>query len=315
MPSRPLRPVAPLSKRSMAAALVACFTIATVVACSDDANATEPTARRDYGVEQTLGNGKVRTYVTHASNGAPTEVGVAFSEAAMDGLPAAASAMKADAGMAHADMPAAHNMAMSTQLLLDLPAGHGTQYTFVQLDWNPAGHEPPGIYDLPHFDFHFYNISKAEWNAIDPSNPAYVASARNAPDAQYARAFFVNPAVALNAPAEAVAVPKMGVHWLDAKSPELQGLVGNPGGFKPFTTTYIQGAWNGKFIFEEPMITRAHIMAKKTATVDSVRDQVLPLTSALKASPAGYYPSAYRITYDPSAKEYRIALSGLTYRN
>ncbi len=124
----------------------------------------------------------------------------------------------------------------------------------------------------------------------------------------------MNAAVAANAPAEAVTVPRMGLHWLDAKSPELQGMVGNPAGFKPFTTTYIQGAWNGKFIFEEPMITRAHIMAKKTAVADSVRDQIIPLTTALKASPAGYYPSAYRIMYDANAKEYRIALTQLSYR-
>jgi hypothetical protein len=26
----------------------------------------------------------------------------------------------------------------------------------VGLNWNPHGHIPPGVYDLPHFDFHFY---------------------------------------------------------------------------------------------------------------------------------------------------------------
>ena len=106
------------------------------------------------------------------------------------------------------------------------------------------------------------HISKAERDLIVPSNPQYVESARNAPDGQHARAFFVNPAVAMNAPAEAVAVPKMGVHWVNAKSPELQGMVGNPAGCKPFTATFIQGAWNGTFIFEEPMITRAYIMTE-----------------------------------------------------
>jgi hypothetical protein len=262
-------------------------------------------ARREYGMSQTLGNGKVRTYVVRKDgNGAPIEIGVAISESAMEGLPAPMNHGGAD--------KAGH--VMGTEILLDLPANHGTQFKFVQLDWNPAGHEPPGVYDVPHFDFHFYNITKEERDAIVPSNPQYVASARNAPDGQSAREFFVNPAVALKAPAEAVAVPKMGVHWLDARSPELQGLVGNPQGFKPFTATYIQGAWNGKFIFEEPMITRAHIMARKAATDSAGRDQIIPLSSAVKASPAGYYPAAYRITYDPAAKEYRIALTQLAHR-
>jgi hypothetical protein len=284
-------------------------TIAAIAACGEESSATSPGARREYGAPQALGNGQVRTYpVREDGTGAPVELGVAFSEAAMDNLPAAPAAMPEHAAM----NASAHAMMM--ELLLDLPANHGTQYNFVQLDWNPAGHEPPGIYDIPHFDFHFYNVSKAERDLIDPSNPQYVASARNAPDGQYARAFFVNTAVALNAPAEAVAVPKMGVHWLNTKSPELQGMVGNPEGFRPFTATYIQGAWNGRFIFEEPMITRAHIMAKRTATDPTVRDQLIPITAALKASPAGYYPGAYRIMYDAASKEYRVALTQLSYR-
>ena len=263
-------------------------------------------ARREYGSAQSLGNGKVRAYVVRKDGtGAPIEIGVAFSEAAMDNLPPAMHHAGADANAGHV---------MGTEVILDLPANHGTQFKFVQVGWNPAGHEPPGVYDVPHFDFHFYNISKGERDKIVPTNPEYVASARNAPDGQYAREFFVNPAVALKAPAEAVAVPLMGVHWLDARAPELQGLVGNPQGAKPFTATYIQGAWNGKFIFEEPMITRAHIMSRKTAANAAERDQIIPLSSAVKASPAGYYPAAYRITYDAATKEYRIALTQLAHK-
>jgi hypothetical protein len=263
-------------------------------------------ARREYGSAQSLGNGQVRAYVVRKDGtGAPIEVGVAFSEAAMENLPAAMHHAGADAAGAHV---------MSTELILQLPANHGTQFKFVQVGWNPAGHEPPGVYDLPHFDFHFYNISKDERDKIVPTNPEYVTSARNAPEGQYAREFFVNPAVALKAPAEALAVPQMGVHWLDARSPELQRMVGNPDGYKPFTATYIQGAWNGKFIFEEPMITRAHIMARKSATDSAGRDQIIPLSSAVKASPAGYYPAAYRIQYDAASKEYRVALTKLAYK-
>jgi hypothetical protein len=106
----------------------------------------------------------------------------------------------------------------------------------------------------------------------------------------------------------------MGVHWINARSPELQGMVGNPQGYKPFTATYIQGAWNGKFIFEEPMITRAHILARKAATNSAERDQIIPLSSSAKVSTAGYYPAAYRIQYDAASKEYRIALTKLAYR-
>ena len=284
--------------------------LAAVTACSDDANSTEPVALREYGPAVAIGNGQVRSYVVKKSSGnsVAQEIGVAFSEAAMDNLPAASMAMM-DGG---ANM-SAH--AMMTEILLDLPTGHGTQYKFVQVDWNPAGHEPPGIYDVPHFDFHFYNISKAERDLIDPSNPQFVTNARNFPDSTYARSYFVNQAVVLNAPAEALTVPRMGLHWLDAKSPELQGMVGNPAGYKPFTATFIQGSWAGAFIFEEPMITRAHLLSRKAAVADSARDQFIPLTSAQRVSPAGFYPTAYRITYDPAAKEYRVALTNLVRRD
>jgi hypothetical protein len=32
-------------------------------------------------------------------------------------------------------------------------------------------------------------------------------------------------------------------------------------------------------------------------------------------APAGYYPNGYRVGYDAQAKEYRIALTGLGWRN
>ncbi|MBS1566007.1 MAG: hypothetical protein JST39_16585, partial [Bacteroidetes bacterium] len=41
-----------------------------------------------------------------------------------------------------------------------------TPFRHVGLDWNPLGHEPAGIYDRPHFDFHFYMISEADRTAI-----------------------------------------------------------------------------------------------------------------------------------------------------
>jgi hypothetical protein len=42
---------------------------------------------------------------------------------------------------------------------------------FATLDWNPLGHEPEGIFDVPHFDFHFYMISNQERLSITPLAP------------------------------------------------------------------------------------------------------------------------------------------------
>jgi hypothetical protein len=103
----------------------------------------------------------------------------------------------------------------------------------------------------------------------------------------------------------------MGVHWMDVRSPELQGLAGHPENAKPFTKTFLYGSWDGKFIFDEPMITRAYLMAKHDATDPAVSDERIPVPTAAHYAPAGSYPSAYRLTYDAKAKKYRIALTQL----
>jgi hypothetical protein len=51
------------------------------------------------------------------------------------------------------------------------------------------------------------------------------------------------------------------------------------------------------------MITRDYIMSKRQASDPAVRDEIIPVPTAPRYAPAGYYPSAYRITYDAEAKE------------
>ena len=89
-------------------------------------------------------------------------------------------------------------------------------------------------------------------------------------------------------------------------------MAGHPENAKPFTKTFIYGSWDGQFIFDEPMITRAYLMSKREATDPAVRDELIPVPTAPRYSPAGFYPGAYRISYDPSAKEYHVALTQLT---
>jgi len=302
--------------RSFATAGVA-LAIASFVACSepgstgvtsntsaslDRAGFDQAGAHRQYGAAQQVGNGTVRTYiVTDQKNGGrPLEVGVALSEQALEGLPAPVESTDPMA-----------NMHMYT---LELPARNPTQYKFVQFDWNPKGHEPDSVYTYAHFDFHFYTVPVEVRNSILPSDPQYAAKAANYPAPEYRPPFYLDAATAANAPATAVTIPVMGLHWLDVRSPELQKLTGNPAGYRPFTKTFIYGTWDGQFIFDEPMITRAYILEKKTATDPSVVDEVVPVPTAQKYSPAGFYPSAYRITWDAQQKEYRIALTQLSWK-
>ena len=307
-----------MSRTRIVATASVALAVASFVACTDPgstgvaSNTTasldragfdQAGAHRQYGTPQKVGNGTVRTYiVTDQKNGArPLEVGVALSEQAMEGLPAP---------VASTDPMA--NMHMYT---LDLPAKNPTQYKFVQFDWNPKGHEPDSVYTYAHFDFHFYTVPVEVRNSILPSDPQYAAKAANYPAPEYRPPFYLDAATAANAPAAAVTIPMMGLHWLDVRSPELQKLTGNPAGYRPFTKTFIYGTWDGQFIFDEPMITRAYILEKKTTADPSLADEVVPVPTAAKYSPAGFYPSAYRITWDAQQKEYRVALTQLAWRD
>lgn len=222
----------------------------------------------------------------------------------MDSLPAPKHA--------HGQMSAdAHDM---HRFDLELPADNPTPFRFVEFGWNPAGHEPPGVWDTPHFDFHFYTVPVSVRNAIVPSDPQFAAKAARYPEAALRPEFYLDAATAARVTPAQATVPQMGVHWIDVRTPEVQAMAGHPENYRAFTRTYIRGSWDGQFIFEEPMITRAHLLAKKAAADAAVQDEVIPVSVPGRYAVAGFYPEAYRITWDAKAREYRVALTQLTWR-
>lgn len=254
------------------------------------AEASSSVMQTFYGPAKAVGAGGARSYVT-LSNGLPVAIGFELEEDTLRGLPgpmqhhkmAAPSPGTTDYLLEHADM---------TEFLLDLPEqAQATPFKFLELDWNPAGHDPSGIYDKPHFDFHFYTITKAERDAIDPADPDFARKGKLLPQPELVPASYITPSpIAL--------VPRMGVHWVSSQAEELHG--------KPFTQTFIHGSWNGRMIFFEPMITKAFL--------DSNPDVTLPISSAKCYEPAGYYPTAYSIRYDENTRIYRVSLSGFEHR-
>jgi len=296
-----------LSALLLVVAIAACTTASAERAPAEKAKgeSADPT-NRQYGPATRMGNGSVRTYVQFDLGGAPTEVGVAVEEAALEGLPAAMKmAHKPSDGMEHVD---------SHVFDLTLPDNNKTPYKFVELDWNPGGHEPPGVYDEPHFDFHFYRIDKSIRDGIDPklmSKEQYLAKSGNLPP----KAEWVPSYAALSAPGTPVlAVPRMGTHWVDVRTPELQAMFGKPEAFRKFTTTFLHGSWDGIFIFDEPMITRSFILGRKTAALEAQRDSIIKLDEPQAYGAPGYFPGAYRVTYEASSGQYLIALTQLTQK-
>jgi hypothetical protein len=91
------------------------------------------------------------------------------------------------------------------------------------------------------------------------------------------------------------AIEQMGVHGVDPNGPEFCG--------KPFTQTFVYGYYRGKLTFVEPMVAKSFLESKPDTTT-SVR------VAAAYSLPS-YYPSRYRIGYDPASDQYTIAITGL----
>ncbi len=245
--------------------------------------------RTAFGPPVTFGGGTAKTFVTQDEKGQPTTLGVVLSAAALERPPTHSTH--------HGDVETIEEGGMTTvafPIALAFPAdAKHAPYTYTSLAWNPQGHAPRSIYDRPHFDLHFYMVSEAEVNAIDPSDPAFEKKAARAktPMAAYVPARYV---------ATPDAIPRMGVHWVDAASPELNG--------QPFTATFLYGFWDGKMVFVEPMITTAYLKSVKRAPGQVVRFDVQQPKTFERP---GFYPTAYSIRYDSGRDEYVIALEGL----
>lgn len=255
-----------VARRSAGAAIIVMGVL--VSACSSNSTGADPGPTTEYGAAVILGNGTARSYQV-LQKGVPTELGVALSQGALDSLP-----MTPQMGGYEYPLP--------------LPSGNTTQFQVVGLNWNPSGHPPPMVYTVPHFDIHFYMISSTERNAIVPSDPAFATKAAYLPTADFRLAGYVP-----GAPGDAV--PRMGLHWSDSNAGEFHG--------QAFTRTFILGSWDGRFIFLEPMVTRAYLLTHP--------DEVIPLGSASQHAINGYYPAGYRVSWNAAGAEWRIAMTNL----
>lgn len=154
----------------------------------------------------------------------------------------------------------------------------------LDLDFNAGGHPPPGVYNVPHFDMHFYTITAAEQDAIDCADKTMPAADR------VPQGFMVIP------PDAPMCEAKMGFHAPDLSAPELQP---SPA---PFTRTMVLGYYGGKMNFIEPMATRAFLLEKK--------DFTLAIGKPAKLGRKAWYPSTCTGKFDATKNAWSISLSG-----
>lgn len=226
-----------------------------------------PSERTRWGSAASVGNGEARAFLTRRQFRRPRFLGVWLTDDALAGLPEEGEHVR-------------------NTIPLPDGASNLTPFEWLTADWNPHGHAPEGVYDVPHFDFHCYFDSSEEVESQIPpgecdndgdeeaelpvSCDVYERGTKPLPDAQQPPGYVPTDDVE----------PVMGNHWVEADAPELQG--------EEFTHTYIYGSFDGRINFLEPMITREFL--------ENVNGKVVSDVKVPRQFPStGFYPTQYVI--------------------
>jgi len=204
------------------------------------------------------------------ANNAVNAISIVFTPGMLKGLP--------EAGQGAPDVP----------FKLSMPKdGPKTVVDHVVINWEPHGHQPPKVYDVPHFDFHFYLVNEEHQSHVVFKEDKESGDPAQQPPAELIPAGYIVP--------PGTAVSQMGVHAVKPSGPEFNG--------KPFTATFIYGYFDKKLTFIEPMASVAFLESKP-----NFREQI---TQPKQYTFAGRYPSAYSVTYDPNSNTYEVGLESL----
>ena len=253
---------------------------------------------RSLGWQVPLGRGSATSYGEFDSRGVPTAIGVALSTAALENLPAGSDNHHC------IDRSGAPGVAMrclhTYEHVIPLPDAVARRsdipFKWVLLNWNPVGHIPPGIYDVAHFDIHFEMAPIAEIFAIEsgPCGPEMVRCDQFAIGKKPVPGNYTHPDFR---DVDAV-VPAMGNHLIDLAGPEFAK--------QPFTRSWIYGVYDGRMIFYEEMVTRAHLLSEPNVCT--------PIKSPQAVAVAGYYPTVSCIRNNRTSGEHTVSMEQFVYR-
>lgn len=276
------------------------FAALSIAGCSANIRTGEPDGRT-LGAYSRVGNGTVSSYAEFDNHGAPKAIGVVFQASALEGLPTA-----------HSDGHHCFDHNKDGKIDLDkecfgahewvipLPSEVARRseipFKWAGLNWNARGHIPPGVYDLPHFDVHFYIESIEKIYAIEPGTcgPENVRCDQFKLATRPLPANFMHPDFTnVNAVA-----PAMGNHLVDLTSAEFKG--------QKFTQTWIYGVYDGRVTFYEVMLTRDYLLSRPAAC--------FALKSPAAVGLRGYYPAQYCVRYLPQSNEYTVSMENFVLR-
>jgi hypothetical protein len=259
-----------------------------------------------YGESARRGNGALTAY-SQSEHGVPHAVGLVFDASTLDGLPddppnegrwchdrdgdGTEDRMTECSG----GYENALHLSDAFRRTVDTP------FTYLLVNWNPTGHVPPEVYDLPHFDVHFYVNDNSERLAIRPGpcpmlvNCADYRLGKDLPAPRYRHPDYVD--------VDALE-PAMGNHLVDPTGPEFNG--------ERFTHAFVYGTWDDDVTFYEPMVTRQWYRG----LVDGTRDDAcFPLKLPRAWERSGWYPTRYCLRYRENRDELITSLEGFVYRH
>ncbi len=285
-------------------AVAVCFltVLASVAGCAaPDRHAPAAPASRLLGAQKALGKGSVASYAELNGKGEPHAIGIVFSPTALDGLPTD------HAGLRHCvdrnkdgKIDQASECLHTYEYALPLPDAATKRddipFKWVLLNWNPMGHIPPGIYDVPHFDVHFFMEPVGNVFALQagPCGPEFIRcdqfeTGRQPLPPNYMHPDFRN--------VDAV-VPAMGNHLVDLSGPEFQQ--------KPFTRSWIFGVYGGKVTFYEEMVSRDYLLTRPQTCHE--------IKSPKAVATGGYYPTVSCLRHDPATGQTTVSMERFVLR-
>lgn len=256
---------------------------------------------RMLGQSTPLGNGTISTYAEFGDGALPTAIGVVYSSDALDGLPTAPSDQHHCFDRDGDGTVVAETECIPThEFVLPLPDAVSTRadipFKWVLFNWNPVGHIPPGIYDVPHFDVHFYMVPIANVLALE-DGPCGVEFMRCDQYELAKKPLPQNYMVADFQDVDAV-VPAMGNHLIDVTGPEFNG--------EEWKRSWIFGTYDAEVIFYEEMLTRALLLSNP--------DACYPIKAPPAVGIRGYYPTQSCIRFDPATSEHTVSMEAFELR-
>jgi hypothetical protein len=285
-----------MKSKNIAIALILLASSAGALATDSNQNTNHGNVLSNKNDRASIGAGYFQTFIRVSKHGKPRAIGVKFPKTTLQNLPM----HPLNDGKTCYDL----NGDDEIDLHDECTGGHSrtlyfnsdlTPFKNITVNWEPHGHVPAGIYDSPHFDFHFYLSSDIERKQITPGpctglmNCVQEQIAIMPLPSQFIHSDFINTELAF---------AHMGNHYVDSTSPELNG--------GDFTHTFIQGSYDSQITFYEPMVSRDFLLEKPNFCT--------PIKTPMAFETAGYYPTKYCMRYKPANQMYRVSLEGFVYR-